>query len=390
VKILLVASRYLPHRGGLPTVVHRLAQEFCHSGHETLVVANRYPRSLPASETIDGIPVKRLLFLYPQCRFLRQKRPDLMLASFWYVWWTTYALARVILDYKPDVVNLHYLASPGPFLWLLHLWLRYPWVVSLHGGDVHGEPYRSRFNAWLFRAAVSSADAITACSKRLASEASRLAGVSSAKIHAIHNGVDCQRFASVFPYAHPKPYIAAVGQLVPHKGFDLLINAFADVADTFPDVDLLIAGDGRARGQLAELIRTRGLTHRVSLLGTVDEHTVASLIAGCLFTAVPSRREAFSIVALESLAAGKRVLATPVGGIPEFLPAGINLMVEPEQGAWAKALADWLSLDRSGLDGAANQAQAQRMGWDQVAAQYLRTYSKAIAACDRRTGRARH
>ena len=380
-KILLVASRYLPHRGGLPTVVHHLAQELRHSGHEALVVASRYPRSLPASEVIDGIRVKRLLFLYPQCRFLRQKRLDLMLASFWYVWWTACALARVILDYEPDVVNLHYLASPGLFLWLLQPWLRYPWVVSLHGGDVQGEPYRSRFNAWLFRAAVSSAHAITACSRRLADEATQLAPIPPGRLHVIHNGVDCQRFARAAPYAHPNPYIAAVAQLVPHKGFDLLINTFGDVAGKFPDVDLLIAGDGRSRGQLAELIRTRGLTHRVYLLGTVDEHTVASLMRGCLFTAVPSQREPFGIVALEAMAAGKRVLATPVGGIPEFLPAGINWMVGPERAAWASALADWLSLDRSRLDGTANQAQAQHFSWGKVAARYLQVYCEAIPAC---------
>jgi len=381
VKILLVTSRYLPHLGGLATVVHHLAQEMRHSGHDVLVVANRYPRSLPSKETIGGVRVKRLLFLYPQSRFLRQRRFDLLLASLWYAWRTTCQLAQVIRDYRPDVVNLHYLASPGPFLWLLQPWLLFPWVVSLHGGDVRGEPYHSHFNGWLFRAAVSRANVITACSRRLADEATQLTPIPPGRLHVIHNGVDCQRFACAAPYAHPKSYIAAVAQLVPHKGFDLLINAFGDVAGMFPDVDLLIAGDGTCRGELAELISKRGLTERVRLLGSADESTVASLMTGCLFAAVPSRREAFGIVALEAMAAGKRVLATPVGGIPEFLPPGINRMVGPERAAWASALADWLSLDRSRLDGTANQAQTQHLGWEQVAAHYLQVYCEAIPAC---------
>lgn len=379
-KILLVTSRYLPHHGGLATVVHHLAQEFRHSGHDVLIVANRYPRSLPVNETIGGVRVKRLLFLYPQSRFLRQRRFDLLLASPWYFWRTTCQLARVIRDHRPDVVNLHYLASPGLFLWLLQPWLRYPWVVSLHGGDVHGEPYHGDFNDWLFRAAVISADAITACSRRLADEAAQLAPIPPGRLHVIHNGVDCQRFARAAPFAHPRPYIAAVAQLVPHKGFDLLIHAFGDIACKFPDVDLLIAGDGACRGDLVTLISKRELTERVRLLGSVDENTVASLMTGCLFAAVPSRREAFGIVALEAMAAGRRVLATPVGGIPEFLPPGINWMVAPERAAWAGALSDWLSLDHSRLDGTANQARAQQLGWDQVAAQYLLAYSAAISA----------
>ena len=380
-KILLVASRYLPHHGGLPTVVHHLAQELHNSGHDALVVASRYPRSLPASEVIDGIPVKRLLFLYPQSRFLRQRRFDLLLASLCYPWRTTCQLSQVIRDYKPDVVNLHSLAPPGLFLWLLQPWLRYPWIVSLHGGDVRGEPYHSYFNRWLFRAAVSRATAITACSRRLAEEATELAPIPPGRLRVIHNGVDCQRFASAAPYAHPKPYIAAVAQLVPHKGFDLLINAFGDVAGRFPDVDLLIAGDGTCRGELAELISKRRLTERVRLLGRVDEWLVASLMRGCLFVAVPSRREAFGIVALEAMAAGKRVLATLVGGIPEFLPPGINSMVAPERGAWAIALGDWLSLDHSRLDGTANQAHAQHLSWGKMAAHYQQVYCQTTPAC---------
>jgi len=68
----------------------------------------------------------------------------------------------------------------------------------------------------------------------------------------------------------------------------------------------------------------------VQLPGKVDEATVAALMAGCLFIAMPSRRESFGMVALEGMAAGKPVLATPTGGLPEFLPAPPNRLVVPE------------------------------------------------------------
>jgi glycogen(starch) synthase len=380
-RVLIVVSRYFPHRGGLETTVHHLALELYRTGHEVLIVASRYPRTLLANEVIDGIPVKRLLFLYPQARFLHERRPDLLLASFWYVWRTTWDLAQIIRHHKPDVVHLQYLASPGFFLWLLQPVLRFAWVVTFHGGDVVGEPYRSRFNAWLFQAVARRADAVTACSQYLADQAICLAPVLLAKMHVIHNGVDPQRFASAAPYRHPKRYIAAIGQLVAHKGFDLLINAFADVAATFPDVDLLIAGEGECRSQLAELVHRHGLADRVYLLGRVDESAVASLMAGSLFVAVPSRREAFGLVALEAMAAGKRVLATPVGGIPEFLPAGINRLVELNQQAWAMALAESLSTKYTDeVNGAGNQNMACNLAWDQIAAHYLQIYAEACSA----------
>ena len=61
-RILLVPSTYHPILGGVQTVAHNLAQNLIKSGHEVQVVTNRYPRSLPAREIIDGIPVRRFDF----------------------------------------------------------------------------------------------------------------------------------------------------------------------------------------------------------------------------------------------------------------------------------------------------------------------------------------
>ena len=196
----------------------------------------------------------------------------------------------------------------------------------------------------------------------------------------IHNGVDWQLFRSTAPYEHPKPYIAAVGQLVPHKGFDLLVNAFGDVAERFPNVDLLIAGDGESRAELMALARRRNVVNRVRFLGIVDEWVVAALMAGSRFVAVPSRREPFGIVALEGMAAGKPVIATPVGGIPEFVKPPCNRLVEPNLGAWSEALLEWLTLDSAGqLKGCDNAARARQYGWNHVAERYLAAYAQA---CD--------
>jgi glycosyltransferase involved in cell wall biosynthesis len=101
-------------------------------------------------------------------------------------------------------------------------------------------------------------------------------------------------------------------------------------------------------------------------------------MAGCLFVAMPSRREPFGIVALEGMAAGKAVLATPVGGISEFLPNGINRHVVPERRAWAAALDEMLTAHKEGrLDGKSNQAAAEEYNWSRVAERYLDIYAEA-------------
>jgi glycosyltransferase involved in cell wall biosynthesis len=383
-RILLVAARYYPHHGGIETVVHHLAEEFQRLGHHVLIVTNRYPRTLSVHEVIDGVPVLRMQFLYPQMRFLKEKRLDLLAAGFWFGLFTTWRLRRAMREFKPDVVNLHYLGAPAFFLSILKAFTRFPLVVSLHGGDVDGEPHLNNQRMRLFQRATRQADIVTACSQDLGMQAIALSPALE-KLRVIHNGVDVELFAKARSYGHPKPYVAAVGQLVEHKGFDLLINAFADVAATRPDVDLLIAGEGDSRKKLTALIKERDVVGRVHLLGRVNEDKVASLMAGSVFVAVPSRREPFGIVALEGMAAGKTVLASAVGGITEFLPNGINRHIAPERKAWVDALDDLLSKHSSGqLDGESNRAVARKFQWESVAERYLEAYADARASFQKR------
>ncbi len=382
-RIVLITARYLPHRGGLESVVAHLAQEYIKLGHSVRIVTNRYPRRLPAHEVIDGIQIDRLHFLLPDINYLRRYRLDLWFAGWWYRLATQRALRRIIAEFKPDIINSHYLNEAAEFSGrcLAGAASRTPWIISLHGGDVDGEPYMSAARKERFVRLSRQANHLTACSGFLSAQAQKLETALKDKITVIHNGVDVQRFACASPYTADRPYIFAVGQLAPHKGFDLLIQAFAQVAPAYPQVQLRIAGDGMQRLLLEDLIRDQKLDDRVKLLGKVDEAQVASIMAGSLFIAMPSRREPFGIVALEGMAAGKPVLATPVGGLPEFLPVPPNRLVEPELPDWTQALDEWLGQALDGqLSALGNQDEARRHDWSSVAQQYLRVYQAAAHA----------
>src|SRR5262245_14940853 len=95
-KVLLLPSSYVPVLGGLQTVAHELARQLLAQGHEVRVVTNRYPRRLPASETVDGVPVERWSFLRPAWGQLRHGRPDLFLASLYYYPTVRTRLARLL------------------------------------------------------------------------------------------------------------------------------------------------------------------------------------------------------------------------------------------------------------------------------------------------------
>lgn len=381
-RILLVSARYLPHRGGLETVVFHLAREYQRLGHAVRIVTNRYPRTLPAREVIDGVPVTRLHFLLPSASYLRHRRADLWLAGVWFRFASVRALRRIIRDFHPDIINNHYLNEVAEFTAraLAGVVHPTPWVISLHGGDVDGEPHGSPARRQRFSHLTGQTDAVTACSGFLSAQAAELEPSLSGQIIVIHNGVDVRRFAAAAPLTSGVPYIFAVGQLQSHKGFDLLVNAFARVAAAHPQAQLWLAGDGPQRTELQGLVQSLGLCAQVRLLGKVDESEVASLMAGSLFVAMPSRREPFGIVALEALAAGKPLLASPVGGLPEFVPVPPNRLVVPQLEAWVAALDEWLALALQGqLAAPCNELAAQGYDWSVVAGRYLQVYAQAIA-----------
>jgi glycogen synthase len=381
-RILLVSSRFLPHRGGLESVVYHLAREFHRRGHQVLVITNRYPRSLPPLEEIDGVKVMRLHFLLPKTIYLKTLRIDLWLAGVWYRFFTLRSLRAIIDQFQPDLINNHYLNEVAEFTGrcLSGHSTSIPWVISLHGGDVDGEPQLSTGNRYRFHRFAKQARRLTACSQFLAAQALAIEPALLGKIDVIHNGVDIPRFAANQPARPASPYCLAVGQLVPHKGFDLLIRAFAQVAGNYPSVELWIAGQGGQRRQLQTLIEENKLERRVRLLGRVDESEVASLMAGSLFVVVPSLKEPFGIVALEAMASGKTVLASRVGGLPEFLPCPPNRLVSPRHSEWVTALDDWLAGTLTNpLQTESNLRSARQYDWPLVADRYLQAYEQARA-----------
>src|SRR5215813_6415511 len=99
-RILLITSRYLPHRGGMETVVREISAHMRVAGHEVKIVTNRFPRALPASEVIDNAAVTRLTFLYPELESLRSRRPDLFAAGLVYLPLSLSKLYRLLQGFK--------------------------------------------------------------------------------------------------------------------------------------------------------------------------------------------------------------------------------------------------------------------------------------------------
>ena len=133
-------------------------------------------------------------------------------------------------------------------------------------------------------------------------------------------------------YRIPGPYVLFVGRLASNKGLLDLADAFASLARVDPSAQLVVVGeDGGMRAALESRLATLGVGGRAHLVGHVDDDSVlAQAYREARITVLPSEYEAFGLVLLESLAAGTPVIATRVGGIPEFVEDGkAGLLVPP-------------------------------------------------------------
>ena len=354
--------------GGIESKALELIAAFRRAGHDVMVLARG---DAAASAPDTEVPVVRLPYhqlprrtrhVARQLRFLRQLPR------------ATSGLRRAVAEARSDVVLTLAITSYAPYA--IALMRVAPVVLSLEGGEPGG---RFTANPWVLRWALGRSARVVACARSLAASAQALAPGIASRIRFIPNGVNPERFRDGPGYQHSRPYVAAVGRLVPQKGFDVLLEALARLPFS---VDLLIAGEGPERPRL-ELLRERlGLGGRVHLLSTVDVATVAALYCGAALIAVPSRWEGLPLVCLEAMAAGRAVVASRVDGIPDAVVDGeTGLLVAPDDpGALAAALGALLSdPERSArLGGRGRELVTHELTWDKAAERYLQTLSEAV------------
>jgi glycosyltransferase involved in cell wall biosynthesis len=142
---------------------------------------------------------------------------------------------------------------------------------------------------------------------------------------ALASGHDVRSELGIAPEA---PIVVTVCQLRPEKALDVLVEAMETVHAQFPDVRVLVAGDGSEESRLRDQIAAARLDQCITLLGT--RRDVPDLLATANIAVCCSDFEGTPLSVMEYMAAGKPVVATRVGGLPEVIEHGVHgLLVEP-------------------------------------------------------------
>lgn len=333
-------------------------------------------RCAPDRDEIEGVQVRRFHYVWP--RFLERLADGAILENVRRSRWL-YLLApllflfELIAAYKwarktrPAVIHAHWFIPQGIVAVLVGRLLGIPVVVTAHGGDITG------LRGWPWsvvrKVVAARSRAITVVSSDLQR---RLGGVASAGGRpplVMPMGVDTKRFR-----ADPRSRLPAektvlfVGRLAEKKGLEYLIKAFPEVLSRHRDACLQVVGDGPLRDDLERLASHLGLGDQVQFVGRQPSSDVPGWYSRCRVFLLPSvvarsgDMEGLPVVLLEAMAAGRPVVATSVGGIPEVvIHRRTGLLVEPESHtALARAINELLD----------SQAAAEKMG--EVARRWVR------------------
>lgn len=338
-QVLLLTENWPPRVGGIEHYLTKIATRLPEKS--VTVVAPKAPKSEIHGKGIRQIIRKR--FFWPLIR------PSWLPLYF--------SLKRWAQREKPDVMVCGKALFEGLIGYFLKKKLGIPYIVCTYAMEIETWAQNRHQRRKLIKV-LKAADRITYINDITKQTLLRL-GAKEKQLVKVWPGVDEKAFEQVdsarietvlAKYKIKQPYILSVGRLIPRKGFDLLIRAFAELDQTkYPDYSLVIVGEGPEHRHLEESVDQQFMTNSVHLLGHIPDEDIRGLYAGAqLFVLTPLRTatdmEGFGIVFLEAAAQKVPAITTLGSGAAEaVMHKKTGLVVQPHEKAIAEAITHLLS-----------------------------------------------
>jgi glycosyltransferase involved in cell wall biosynthesis len=221
--------------------------------------------------------------------------------------------------------------------------------------------------------------------------------VEPSKVTVIYNGIDPSLYdipadpglRASLQIPERARVIGAVANLIYYKGHDFFLQASQEIKRKYPEVKILLIGEGPLRPGLENLTRRLGLEEDVLFLGSRQD--IPQLLALMDVAVLPSLEEGFPNAVLEAMAAAKPVVATRVGGVPEAVVHGeTGLLVPPrDPEALADAILELLGDPQRAREmGRTGRARVvKEFGLDRMIREMARLYEDLIAVKLQEKGR---
>lgn len=301
------------------------------------------------------------------------------------------AVKKLLKELQPNIVNAHYASG---YATTARLAGHRPWLLSVWGSDVYDFPYKSRLHKWLVKGNLLAADAVASTSNCMAVQTRSLApGLGAIAITPF--GVDMSAYEAIEPaaaQARQPLIIGTVKTMASKYGIDTLIEAFAlllkQLGEKHPDlpvnIQLRLVGGGPQTEAYKALATQLGIAEKVKFIGHVPHEQVPQELAKLDIYVALSRldSESFGVAIIEASAAGRPVVVSDAGGLPEVTLHNKTGLVVPRENPQAAADAiqrlvlDRLLRFRFGLAG--KQHVAKNYSWPACVQKMLDVFHQVI------------
>ncbi len=390
-RVLIFSLAYQPFFGGAELAIKEITDRLDPKEFEFEMITLRFDTKLPKVEKIGNVTVHRIGFAATNVKVSDRALPFACKMGKVLLPITSFLKASALHREKPFDMTWAMMANQAAFGALLFKYAnpRVPYFLELQDGNSLAQMKQRqpilRFLWSLYRRIYLKADVIKAIShfiERLTREVGY-----NGKLLVIPNGVDMSKFSA--PIAEDdlaemkQKYGKKMGDIFLFTASRLVLSrGVEDVIRSLPhlpaQVKFLIAGDGEDRGKLEAIAQESGVRDRVIFAGQANHSQIPALLKISDIFVRPSIIEGMGSAFVEAFAAGIPVVATPVGGIPDFLfdpdanpdmePTGIFCQVrDPESVAHAvkRYISDPACTARIAKN--AKELAAARYDWDMIA-----------------------
>lgn len=303
-RILFWSEGFWPLIGGAEIFGANLVSALQKRNHECIVVTSKDLAELPDESEFKGVPIYR----FPFHRALSGSEIDQIFSC-------RKEVEKLKHTFQPDLIHINGV-SPST-------------VFHLQTAAVHPAPVLVRMNnqmasptrvgpSTLMQNILVNATWVTSVSKAVQNQVRKAIPDIQSRSSVIYTGVAPPDQAPL-PLSFNPPVLLCLGRLVHGKGFDLALTALASIVEQFPNIRMIIAGDGPARPELEQQVGELGLGKIVNFLGWVEPSKVCTLLNTATIVLIPSRQEGLPQTGCQAAMMGRPIVATRVSGLPEIV-----------------------------------------------------------------------